>query len=75
MQDALVVKICRYLRAAAMRHTAVVRAFRAHSANNTFCKNKRKDYTGNYKKYCLFLINGGLKGMSILNINKQDSTG
>lgn len=36
MQDALVVKICRYLRAAAMRHTAVVRAFRAHSANNTF---------------------------------------
>lgn len=36
MQGVLAVKICRYLRAAAMRHTAVVRAFRAHSANKTF---------------------------------------
>lgn len=36
MQEALVVKICRYLRAAAIRHTAVVRAFRVHSANKTF---------------------------------------
>lgn len=56
MQDALVVKICRYLRAAAMRHTAVVRAFRAHSANNTFWKRKRKHFTGNYKKILAFLF-------------------
>lgn len=32
----LALKICRYLSAAAMRHTAVVSAFRAHSANSTF---------------------------------------
>lgn len=37
----LAVKICRYLRAAAIRHTAVVRAFRAHSANNTFWEREK----------------------------------
>lgn len=41
MQGVLAVKICRYLRAAAIRHTAVVRAFREHSANNTFWGRKR----------------------------------
>lgn len=45
MQDALVVKICRYLRAAAIRHTAVVKAFRAHSANKTFCRRRKKRRT------------------------------
>ncbi len=42
MQGVLVVKICRYLRAAAIMQTAVVRAFRAQSANNTFWNRKRQ---------------------------------
>lgn len=42
MQGVLAVKICRYLKAAAIRHTAVVRAFRAHSANKTFCTDKER---------------------------------
>lgn len=36
MQGRLVEKICRYLSAAAIRHTTVVRAFNAHRANRTF---------------------------------------
>lgn len=41
MHGVLAVKICRYLRAAAIRHTAVVRAFRAHSANSTFWEREK----------------------------------
>lgn len=41
MQGGLAVKIFRYLRAAAIRHTAVVRAFKAHSANKAFYREKK----------------------------------
>lgn len=42
VQGVLAVKICKYLRAAAIRHTAVVRAFRAHSANKTFYTEEKR---------------------------------
>lgn len=42
MQGRLVEKICRYLSAAAIRHTTVVSAFNAHRAKRTFWK---KEYT------------------------------
>lgn len=41
MQGGLAVKIFRYRRAAAIRHTAVVRAFKAHSANKAFYREKK----------------------------------
>lgn len=51
MQGVLAVKICRYLRAAAIRHTAVVKAFRAHSANNTFWERKRHNQISSNREH------------------------
>lgn len=51
MQGRLVEKICRYLSAAAIRHTTVVRAFNEQSANRTFWNKGYtavKFHTGNF---------------------------
>lgn len=69
IQGVLVVKICRYLRAAAIRHTAVVRAFRAHSANNTFWKKKKDTITSvTIEQTELFYV------LSIFKTNRKKTT-
>lgn len=59
-----------------MRHTAVVRAFRAHSANNTFWEKKKvrqldllKQQRGKYFIYCPWLSLLLLPGLILLNNN------